>query len=779
MTGNNKVWRAPLAGLASVAMIATMGVAAATANADANEAKFVINGNGLTFDDAASDAVTSSKNEKSATYTVVKSAGTESLTVSDLYDALKHLNLDVNQLVTGVYVGSDAYQPSVNKSKNLTVHWADSADEVIRVDFDGTAVSDLGLFNGYPAVSKDNKDTAIIDSNYYLLKTDKLADWQLPQDADPTNETALDRYTADGNDVDPQDTDALFANATVQTDTFFNSVFGTNPNKVTLKAVKYSGQFFGLTFIGQILDEDGKATPTPNFSYTGSGQYNAPSAPWKVPAGRSAYGQYKASLPEVKQDGTEKTTSSWVEYKDGKRVSFTADSVLSENTTVYVDGTTPSTKRTVTFMDVYGNVLSTAKVESGKTVAEPSDHGTVNDETDPADGILEKYAFDGWYNGSDKYDFTKPVYQDLTLQAYFAVSEIGVAYYPGYDNKDPQVVWYKTGDTFSYPSFTRDGYKITEWVNGNNVPTNLKALVGRTVKVEGCYPLNSSGVRNGTLKLQDADASTYSSYNWRKYTAKWTKVSAALLEDLEARVPKDLYINRAAYIAGKDQKVFTADSLDAFTKAYQQYLVDRDKAGYNKAGTNVEDKYQNVSASELSKLYAQLEKAQEGLQFTKTKAVYRLVDPKTGRHLVTNSKREHDFWAANGWNVEGLAFKTFDESLLPSKSDLYTLRNLDKDGDTVLADGLEGLLTSVYRLYNGKTDRQHLTYGQGNEFNALTKGDWHSEGVAFYAATYGQTPVYRMYIKDKDEHFWVTGVNEYNHYQGDANFSLEGVAFRI
>ncbi|TPF92108.1 InlB B-repeat-containing protein, partial [Bifidobacterium sp. UTBIF-78] len=34
MTGNNKVWRAPLAGLASVAMIATMGVAASTANAD-------------------------------------------------------------------------------------------------------------------------------------------------------------------------------------------------------------------------------------------------------------------------------------------------------------------------------------------------------------------------------------------------------------------------------------------------------------------------------------------------------------------------------------------------------------------------------------------------------------------------------------------------------------------------------------------------------------------------------------------------------------------------
>ena len=39
MTGNNKVWRAPVAGLASVAMLATMGVAAMTANAATVNAK--------------------------------------------------------------------------------------------------------------------------------------------------------------------------------------------------------------------------------------------------------------------------------------------------------------------------------------------------------------------------------------------------------------------------------------------------------------------------------------------------------------------------------------------------------------------------------------------------------------------------------------------------------------------------------------------------------------------------------------------------------------------
>ena len=33
MTGNNKVWRAPVAGLASVAMLATLGVTVMTANA--------------------------------------------------------------------------------------------------------------------------------------------------------------------------------------------------------------------------------------------------------------------------------------------------------------------------------------------------------------------------------------------------------------------------------------------------------------------------------------------------------------------------------------------------------------------------------------------------------------------------------------------------------------------------------------------------------------------------------------------------------------------------
>lgn len=41
MTGNNKVWRSPLAGLAAVAMLATMGVAASTANAAAPGAAVV------------------------------------------------------------------------------------------------------------------------------------------------------------------------------------------------------------------------------------------------------------------------------------------------------------------------------------------------------------------------------------------------------------------------------------------------------------------------------------------------------------------------------------------------------------------------------------------------------------------------------------------------------------------------------------------------------------------------------------------------------------------
>lgn len=68
--------------------------------------------------------------------------------------------------------------------------------------------------------------------------------------------------------------------------------------------------------------------------------------------------------------------------------------------------TTPSvTKYTVTFKDGEKVVGTPAQVESGKTVAKP---------TDP---VKPGYTFKGWFNGEAAYDFTAAVTSNLTLTA--------------------------------------------------------------------------------------------------------------------------------------------------------------------------------------------------------------------------------------------------------------------------------------------------------------------------------------------------------------------------
>lgn len=72
---------------------------------------------------------------------------------------------------------------------------------------------------------------------------------------------------------------------------------------------------------------------------------------------------------------------------------------------------------TVTFMYDENNsiVYDTAEVVSGNTVARPDDPE------------MEGYSFGGWVNGNELYDFTQPVYSDLTLYPVW-IPEGGVMY---------------------------------------------------------------------------------------------------------------------------------------------------------------------------------------------------------------------------------------------------------------------------------------------------------------------------------------------------------------
>ncbi len=63
--------------------------------------------------------------------------------------------------------------------------------------------------------------------------------------------------------------------------------------------------------------------------------------------------------------------------------------------------------RTVTFESMGGTSIPSQEVEEGKTCSKP---------TDPSKG---DYKFVGWYLDDQLYDFSSPVYFDITLEAHW------------------------------------------------------------------------------------------------------------------------------------------------------------------------------------------------------------------------------------------------------------------------------------------------------------------------------------------------------------------------
>lgn len=99
----------------------------------------------------------------------------------------------------------------------------------------------------------------------------------------------------------------------------------------------------------------------------------------------------------------------------------------------------------------------------------------------------------------------------------------------------------------------------------------------------------------------------------------------------------------------------------------------------------------------------------EGKAFTAPKggtvAVYRLVNPITGLHILTASYDEAASLEKSGWTLENVPFFG-------------------------VAKGTTGA-TAIYRLYNGVTG-DHLLTKDKNEKDTLAKQGWKDEGVAFY-----------------------------------------------
>lgn len=126
--------------------------------------------------------------------------------------------------------------------------------------------------------------------------------------------------------------------------------------------------------------------------------------------------------------------------------------------------------------------------------------------------------------------------------------------------------------------------------------------------------------------------------------------------------------------------------------------------------------------------------------------VFRLLDPMSGRHMLTMSGAERDFLAANGWKAEGTAFKV-------------------KLGTV-----------PVFRLYNARTGEHFWTTGF-DEAESLQSSGWTYEGVPFFAQE-GGTPIRRLYNPNVGDHLW-TASDEERKALESAGWTHEGIAFSV
>ena len=113
-----------------------------------------------------------------------------------------------------------------------------------------------------------------------------------------------------------------------------------------------------------------------------------------------------------------------------------------------------STVYTVTFDTDCDAVVEAQEVKENKQA------------TQPADPTREGYNFGGWYLGEEKYDFSTPVVENITLVAKWSKLQYTVTFVTNCDaTVAAQTVNY--GETATQPSaISRDGYKFAGWFNG-------------------------------------------------------------------------------------------------------------------------------------------------------------------------------------------------------------------------------------------------------------------------------------------------------------------------
>ena len=739
MTGNTKVWRAPLAGLASLAMLATMGVAAGTANA----AVF-----------APADVTVTVDDDNSAT------PATVSVTKGDtLADALKGTALDVaDQSAAGVYfVGwydvnntnapFDFYKPLTGDVKIKPVYKA-NADK-LTVTFSGATFTNVTGESSADTIRVDKTTDPEVPATRLPIATDAaVTSWDVTDD-DGTVAVSGKDLAANGYTYKVVPNQAVTFTAT-----------GTDSNsKVTFKDP--SSVDSNLVTVGAASDGEPNNPDYTAFVADDAAEVKVPSVVYKAGA------QYT------------KVYNAWRNTATGKV--FKSGTVLKASDVVkggefVLDTTSASTvnQYTVTFDLNGGNgEIDNQVIDQDGTVSKP------------ADPTREGWVFQGWKSGDKALDtadgfyaFDSQVKKDLTLTAQWAkTADVKVTFSAGnFDGAGDDVTITVAGDAFvdasKAPKYTREGYTYSKWgvdFDGNGTPdqefdfdTDLAATVNKG-KSFILVPYWSRVDENAAK-----DALTYVQTGIQ---------SRDVLGDKAVVVSKDDKDNTVYGAPVNDGAFFTAASWSEFETVYKAQYQKYVAAKYVDGGEQTNEVDSKTSAEIVNALKDAWQKLQfkhnggsdpAGVDATVKGYVHRLYSPSTGEHFYSGNSTEIQQLTSTtntvgGWQDEGVLFGS-----VPTGK--FVKEELGKVDATPIEQ-------SYVRFYNPLNGDHVWTLDGGEEYENLSKAaDWNKEGVAYYTPTFtGTTDVVRLYNAKAARHLLSTSKSEQNTL-AKGDWTVEGLS---
>ena len=753
MTGNKNAWRAPLAGLASLAMIATMGVAASTANAAVTDYTVKIDGVG----DVAV------KQGASLADGIAEQFGKLGGTPADDLQGLSSLEADFTGFTVKGGNGS-LYDPTTPVTGDLELEQV-TAGTPIKVT---VSYKDANRFVAPVGakVASDNKSyTFTIDRGQNIAKAQlglDAADGYVVKDWNVTLNGSGKSYA---NNVDP------------------TSVTLGNPSSVEITEGNVDATATKVNF-----HFDSYATNVIVLGSASDGDRYVNNYAVDVAQGESV----NAPAFAVFKDADGKVPTKWTNAKDAKDVKSAGDAVAAVSGTSYVDynATVDNSVVPVKFVDRNGKELLSTSVTLDKkdTSDNTTLYGFFDGSKAPAAPEVEGYTFVGWKSSVDgKYVSTEASDKNETWDTYrltsghtytftatyVVSSKVNVTFrdtndYEG-SHADVKTTVNAGGfiDTASVPDWTRDGYTLSWHLNADG----------------------SDAAINFNTYLVNENANDFVVY------AKWTP---ATIDNAVAA------LNYVVSEDFSDTKVNTSKSDDAdyFTDASWKAFEAEYKTAYQTYRTYVYGAANNsVTVSKAADVINTLNKAWAQLRFTSANAdttldgknnggtaqvIYRLNREAGLHHLLSGDENEvlslsNANFGPGNWTRDDTTFRTVNNLTYKDGKVDSALKKAEwvagDEANTKL--GFTPLLKAVTRLYNAQL-QEHMYTSDSNEIKVLTAGDWTKDSnlASFYVpALYTtKTKVVRLYNPSTHLHLYTSDTNEVNVLTTKGGWTLDGDA---